>query len=218
MSQTLHIQPFPLGDFQTNAYVVAHGGACWVIDPGYGPGAVIDAAKSTRANHVSIVLTHAHVDHIAGVAETRDAFPDCPILVHEAEAGFLRDPSLNLSIAIGEPVVAPEATQLLQHGDTLDLDGLSFHVRHTPGHSPGGVAFYQPDHKLVIAGDALFAGAIGRYDFPTSNGPQLFQSIREQLLTLPDDTQVLPGHGPATTVGHERLTNPYLTGDQPVVV
>ncbi|HEX7010211.1 MAG TPA: MBL fold metallo-hydrolase, partial [Phycisphaeraceae bacterium] len=130
--------------------------------------------------------------------------------IHEAERAFLSDAALNLSIVLPEPVVAPEPTATFRHGDRLELDGLVFEVRHTPGHSPGGACFYQTEHGVAFVGDALFAGSIGRYDFPTSDGPTLFRSIREQLLTLPDATRILPGHGPATTIGRERRTNPYL--------
>ncbi|MEM7681486.1 MAG: MBL fold metallo-hydrolase [Planctomycetota bacterium] len=217
MPADLHIQRITTGDFQTHTYLVAYGELCWIIDPGFGVDQVLEQIKHGGWTLTDIVLTHGHVDHIAGVQAVHDAYPSAGILIHRAEERFLLDPALNLSIALDRPVVAPPATRLLDHGDVLDLAGLAFHVRHTPGHSPGGVAFYQPDHKLAISGDALFASGIGRFDFPTSDGATLIRSIREQLLTLPDDTRILPGHGPETTVGQERLTNPYLTGDQPVL-
>ncbi len=137
-------------------------------------------------------------------------YPDLPILIHAAERDFPGDTTLNLSLYVGTPIVAPDPTATFAHDDTLTLGGLAFEVRHTPGHSPGGVTFYQPDHAVALVGDTLFAGSIGRFDFPTSDGPALIRSIHEQLLTLPDATRVLPGHGPETTIGRERAGNPYL--------
>ncbi len=148
-----------------------------------------------------VVLTHAHGDHIAGLWEVRECWPNMPILIHDAERAFLTDSALNLSLMLGVPFVAPEATGSLQAGETLTLDDLNFEIRHTPGHSPGGVTLYQADHDVALVGDALFAGSIGRTDFPTSDHATLIQAIRQQLFTLPDDTRVLPGHGPETTIG-----------------
>jgi len=106
--------------------------------------------------------------------------------------------------------MAPEATGTIAHGEVLTLNGVEFEVRHTPGHSPGGLTFINVANNVAIVGDTLFAGSIGRYDFPTSDGPLLMKSIQEQLYTLPDDIVCLPGHGPATTVGQEKRTNPYV--------
>ena len=110
------------------------------------------------------------------------------------------------------PMCAPEPTGVLADGDTLDLDGLAVHCLHTPGHSPGGISFHMPDAELVIAGDALFQGSVGRTDFPDSDPQALLSGIREKLYTLPDATTVLPGHGPATTIGQEKQTNPFVRG------
>jgi hydroxyacylglutathione hydrolase len=215
MSPSLHIETFCLGEWMTNCYVVwADGGdgaqPCWVVDAGFGPGDMIGFIRERGLALQQVVLTHAHVDHIAGLQEVRDAWPDVPILIHADEADFLTEPTLNLSAALAEPVVAPAATGTLAHGDVLELGGLNFQVRHTPGHSPGGISLYQAESGVVLVGDALFAGSVGRTDFPTSDGPTLGRAIREQLYTLPDDTRVLPGHGPATTIGREKRTNPYV--------
>ncbi|MFN3167322.1 MAG: MBL fold metallo-hydrolase [Phycisphaeraceae bacterium] len=209
-ANTAKIQTFCLGQWQTNCYVLSVGRSCWLVDAGFEPGPMLDYIDEHRLKAEKIVLTHAHLDHIAGLNEVRHRQPDVPILIHAEEEAFLTDTRLNLSAAFVQPVVAPEATDLLRHGDALDLAGVRFEVRHTPGHSPGGITLYQPEHRVAIVGDTLFAGSIGRYDFPTSDGDTLMRSIHQQLLTLPDDTRVLPGHGPETTIARERATNPYL--------
>ncbi len=210
----LSIKPFNLGQWMTNCYVVhageGTGDECWIIDAGFEPGPMLSYIEEAGLNPSRIVLTHAHLDHMAGVADIRSRYPEIEICLHESEIGFMTDPQLNLSTMLPWPVTGPEPTRVIRHGDILSLVGLSFTVRHTPGHSPGGITLYQEDNSVAFVGDALFAGSIGRYDFPTSDGDLLFRSIREQLLTLPDETRVLPGHGPETTIGQEKKTNPFL--------
>ena len=215
MATRLFIKGFSLGDWMTNCYVVhrakpAPGAACWIVDAGFSPDPLIEYVKEHKLAPEQVVLTHAHVDHIAGLHAMRGAWPEIPILIHRAEEEFLIEPALNLSIALDEQFIAPPATRLLEHGDIMKLDGVPFHVRLTPGHSPGGISLYQPDDGVVLVGDALFAGSVGRTDFPTSDPAALMAGIRSQLLSLPDPTRVLPGHGPETTIGQERATNPYL--------
>lgn len=217
MTGKIDVHSFALGDWQTNCYVLhAHapkalrGSPCWIIDAGFDPSPLIAYIREHALRPTQLILTHAHLDHIAGVEAVRVAYPDVPILIHPDERAFLSDPMLNLSVMIEEPVIAPDATGELVQGQKLELAGVGFEVRHTPGHSPGGISLYQPDDGFVIVGDALFAGSVGRADFPTSNGRQLIESIRTQLLTLPDATKVYPGHGPATTIGAERAHNPFL--------
>lgn len=207
----MHIKPFTLGDWMTNCYVVrGSGSACWIVDAGFEPAPMLDYIEREGLEPRRLVLTHAHVDHIAGVAAVREQYPELEILIHEAERDFPGDAALNLSVALAQPVIAPEPTTTLGHGQTLELDELRFQIRHTSGHSPGGITLYEPDQGVALVGDALFAGSIGRTDFPTSDHARLIASIREQLLTLPDPTRVLPGHGPETTIGAERGGNPFL--------
>jgi glyoxylase-like metal-dependent hydrolase (beta-lactamase superfamily II) len=212
MADTLNLQTFSLGPWQTNCYVISVAGQadCWIVDAGFEPAPMLDWIARANLTPSRLILTHGHLDHIAGIVDVTDRWPDIDVLIHPAERDFLTDPALNLSIMIDEPITAPPATGSIEHGQTLDFHGHLFEVRHTPGHSPGGVTLYCAAEKLAIVGDTLFAGSIGRYDFPTSNGPTLMRSIREQLLTLPDDTAIHPGHGPASTIGDERQSNPFL--------
>jgi hydroxyacylglutathione hydrolase len=209
---TVRIARFTLGPFETNCYIVAVEGspACWLVDVGYEPKEMLDAVRAQGLAPAAIVLTHAHCDHIAGVAEARRAFPDVPVWIHGAERQWLADPVLNLSEFGGLPVTAPGPDRELVDGEELRLDGSRWRVLHTPGHSPGGIGLYCEAAGVLLAGDTLFAGSVGRHDFPGSDGAVLARSIRERLYALPEDTKVLPGHGPATTIGRERRTNPFV--------
>lgn len=214
MAQDLHVEAFALGDWLTNCYLVyVPGGEAWIVDAGFEPAPMLDAIEHRDLRPTRVVLTHAHLDHIAGLWDVRRRFPDIPILIHEAERDFLTDTALNLSAFIDQPVVGPDPTGFLKHGQTLTLADHDFEVRHTPGHSPGNVCLYQPQAGIALVGDTLFAGSVGRTDFPTSDGPTLARSIREQLYTLPDATRVLPGHGPETTIGAEKRGNPFVRGE-----
>jgi len=222
MPQPIHIETFCLGEWMTNCYVVHQGPAqpggrpsltdCWIVDAGFNPDAMIQYIQENQLTPRQVLLTHAHVDHIAGVGTVRQHWPEVPILIHAAERQFLTDAALNLSVALLEPVIAPDATGTLEHGQTFSLGGITFEVRHTPGHSPGGVTLYQPDAAVALVGDVLFLDSIGRTDFPNCNHEQLLESIRTQLYSLPNPTRVLPGHGPETTIGHERANNPFVQG------
>jgi len=213
----LNIECFSLGEWQTNCYLLhrAGGKPCWLVDAGFDPQPMIEAVRRNNLEPQRLVLTHAHVDHIGGIAAVRAVWPDLPIAIHEAEVSFLSRPDQNLSLFLESPVIAPEADDVLHHGDELELDGLVFEVRHTPGHSPGGITLVQADSHAALVGDALFHDSVGRVDFPTSDGPTLLKSIQEQLLSLPDETRVLAGHGPETTIGRERANNPFLNGPWP---
>ena len=160
----------------------------------------------------AILNTHGHSDHIAGNAALKERWPESPLLIGFGDANKLTDPQLNLSANYGLPMVSPPADATLAAGDKLEDAGIAFEIRETPGHSPGHIVFVckQYDPWIVFGGDVLFRGSIGRTDFPDGNHEDLLRSVREELFTLPDSAIILPGHGPATTVGTEKSTNPFF--------
>ncbi len=213
----LLIRRFTLGPYETNCYVVRAeggpgGGACWIVDASFGPEPIIDFVKAEKLHPEAIVLTHAHVDHIAGVARVKAAFPAAPVLIHADESAWLNNPEINLSALSGTQVTAPGPDRELADGEELTLGATRWRVLHTPGHSPGGIGLYCEGGGVLIAGDALFAGSVGRTDLPGGDFDTLARSIRQRFYTLPGETRVLPGHGPPTTIGQEKLANPFVRG------
>ncbi len=213
--QTLQIHITNDPTYMENGYTVhfRDGGPCWVIDPGLPPQAtqILDYVKRHDLQPVTIVLTHAHADHIAGIDELRESLGDVPVYLAKEEWAALSDPMENLSGLMG-PGFATKVTDPvdLPSGGTLELDGTVWQLLDTSGHSPGGRTLYCAALGLAFVGDALFAGSVGRVDFPHSNGRQLMKNLHDNLITLPDETRALSGHGPETTIGHERVTNPYV--------
>ena len=201
-----------LGPFLTNCYVVraSEARSCWVIDPGMEPEALLDYLSQNELDVERILLTHGHGDHIAGIGQVAKAYRRAILTVPAGDEYMLGDPAANLSGLFGLPIRTPAAGQLIRPGDRLMLGALEWLVLDTAGHTPGGVSFHCPQAGVVIVGDALFAGGIGRYDLPGSDGDLLVANIRRHLLTLDDETRVLPGHGPETTIGEERRNNPFL--------
>ncbi len=204
-----------LGDLETNCYVVRADEAatdCLVIDPGAQPDPLIELLQGQHLNPVATILTHGHADHIVGLAEVRRLFPQMRVYIHRQDASMLGDAQGNLSLFVGGHFTTGPADVLLEDGDTIDLAGVRLKVLHTPGHTPGGICLYEAKDGAVFAGDALFAGGVGRSDFPGGDENQLLASIRTKLFTLPDATVVYPGHGMRTTIGREKRTNPYVRG------
>ncbi len=203
--------------FAENSYVVwADGGReAFVIDPGFEPDAILDVLRREKLTLAAIVCTHGHVDHIAGNRALKAAFPDAPLLIGRGDAPMLADPDLNRSRPYGFDVTSPPADRLVDDGERLTVAGIELEVREIPGHSPGHVVFVIHDAapKVVLGGDVLFAGSVGRTDFPGGSFPQLRDGIRAKLWTLPEDTAVFPGHGPPTTIGEEMRSNPFVGGE-----
>ena len=211
----LLIDSEPLWLFQTNAYVVAAG-------PG-GPAVVIDAPPDPAgiggllARHdltpVAVLVSHGHVDHAAGIdAVVR---PGVTAYLHPADVDMARHPAEQLRALMGGAVDVAGATvhspfEALEGGTRLTLAGLEIDILHTPGHTPGHCCFHLRDHGIVFSGDQLFAGSIGRTDLPGGSYPTLMASMEREIMPLDDDTRVLPGHGPATTLAFERRHNPFL--------
>ena len=187
----------------------------WIIDPGLPPQAeqFVASIRERGLKPSAIVLTHCHPDHIAGVGPLKAEYSEIPIIAPRAEADLLTDAEANMSAALGVPIVAPPADRLIEPGETLALGRLVWQVLDVSGHSPGGLAFYSSEAGVVLGGDALFNGSIGRYDFPNSSREDLLENIRNQLLTLPDETVLYSGHGPISTIGHEREHNAVLRAE-----
>jgi hydroxyacylglutathione hydrolase len=199
--------------FAENTYVVwqSDRNDCLVIDPGLEPDAILDFLRERSLTPAVLLNTHGHADHIGGNADLKRAYPEAPLLIGAGDAPLLTDAELNLSAPFGLPITSPEADTLVREGDVLQHAGLRLEVLDIPGHSPGHVVFVHRSEPIVVfGGDVLFRGSIGRTDFPGSNGPLLLEGIRTKLFPLPADTVVYPGHGPVTTVGHEKRFNPFV--------
>ena len=219
------VASFPAEAFGTNCYVVAAapGEQCVIVDPGIG---VLDHLDEVLARHrlhpAAVLLTHGHLDHVFSVAPVCGA-RGVTAYVHPADREMLADPAKGLSADLTAmfggrlPYTEPDDVAELTDGATLALAGLEFTVDHAPGHTGGSVLFRLPGagssweaEQLCLSGDVLFAGSIGRTDMPGGSTPAMLTSLRDKILPLADDTVVLPGHGPATTIGRERASNPYL--------
>jgi glyoxylase-like metal-dependent hydrolase (beta-lactamase superfamily II) len=216
MTTHLQIQTIVSQPFSENTYIVWLSGRkdALVFDPGLEPDWILDFLNDNRLTPAAILNTHGHADHIGGNEELKQAYPQVPLLIGVNDAPLLTDADANLSGPFGLPIVSPRADQLVKEGDVIEFAGIRLEVLDVPGHSPGHVVFVYRDRPIVIfGGDVLFREGIGRFDFPNSNGPLLFEGIRTKLLTLPADSVIYPGHGPTTTIGHEKRHNPFI-GEQ----
>lgn len=204
----LSIQAYCGGIFQTNGYVVSRDGRSWVFDA---PEGIAGWLEDEGIRPEALLLTHQHHDHVLDVGRMQSAF-GCPVYAHS-------DPSEELTLSkglermMGIPCpIAPYTVDRRFAGlESIDLGGLVLDLLHVPGHSPDSVCFKLRDAPVLIGGDVLFQGSIGRTDFPNGNHALLLSGIREKLWPLPDETRVLPGHGPVTTIGHEKAGNPFLS-------
>lgn len=204
------VETLPVGPLQTNCYLIGceQTHLSTVIDPGGDAADILSAIKRHRLALKYILLTHAHFDHIGGVAELAEA-TRAPVALHPGDLPILhaRGGAAMFGIFVRP---SPEPDMALADGQVIEVGTLRLNVLHTPGHTPGHVTFHEPTARAAFDGDVLFMQGIGRTDFPGSSYQQLMDSIRNKLFTLPDDTTIYPGHGPATTVGDEKWSNPFL--------
>jgi hydroxyacylglutathione hydrolase len=221
---TVLVAGFPAGAFAANCYLVAPAPReeCVIIDPGQdAERGIEELLERFRLKPIAVLLTHGHVDHMWSVAPVCGA-KGVPAYIHPDDREMLSDPAKGMSLMAkqqflgGMTFAEPDDVKELSDGELISLAGLDIRVGHVPGHTPGSVTYRSGDNDLdaLFTGDLLFAGSIGRTDLPGGDHQQILHSLA-RTLTLPDETTVLPGHGPQTTIGDERRTNPFLTGLKP---
>lgn len=205
----MHIQILTVGPLQTNCYLLVKEQQVLIIDPGAEFAKIQKAIQQTAAQPIAILLTHGHFDHIGAVEETRSYY-QIPLYMGEKDSKWLSDPSHNLSEFIGEPIICQAAEYTFSHDEHVSIGPFDFHVRLTPGHTPGSVSYVFDSDKMVFTGDCLFAGAIGRTDFPGGQPAIIHDTIKEKLFSLPMNYSIYPGHGSHSTIATEKRNNPFF--------
>lgn len=203
------IEIIPVGPLQVNCYLLRCDTSrqAVIIDPGDEGARILDAVKASDSQLQAVINTHAHFDHVGANAYIIER-TGVDLLLHKDDAPLLARAADHADIYGLSVVASPAPTRLLQDGDEITVGELTLRVIHLPGHSPGGICLHVGADLFV--GDGLFAGSVGRTDLPGGDHEQLISGIREKLLVLPDDTVVYPGHGPVTTIGREKMSNPFL--------
>lgn len=208
----MRIRTFTGRGFGENAYLLVcdDSGTSVVVDPGAGASEVVSAIRDEGLSLHAILLTHAHLDHIEGVSDMRAAHPEAPIWLHADDLPLYRGVQRQAAMFGLQATPQPEPTDQLVPGRPFEFGDCSLQVRFAPGHAPGHVIFVSEPDGAALVGDVIFQGSIGRTDLPGGDFQTLMKSIRDEVLTLPDETVLYPGHGPPTSVGHERIGNPFL--------
>jgi glyoxylase-like metal-dependent hydrolase (beta-lactamase superfamily II) len=213
MSTNLRLHTIVSEPFAENSYVVgvADRTEVVVVDPGFEPEMILQYLEEERLSIQAILNTHGHVDHIAGNRVVKHAFPNAPLIIGQGDVPMLTDAYENMSAQFGLPVTSPAADRTVREGDRIEFAGLQFEVFEIPGHSPGHVVYlWRGQPYVVLGGDVIFRGSVGRTDLPGGSFELLRTGIEQKLWPLPDDTVVYPGHGPVTTIGNEKRTNPFV--------
>jgi glyoxylase-like metal-dependent hydrolase (beta-lactamase superfamily II) len=190
-----------VGSYEVNCSIISENGRAWIVDPGQEGARIVSLLEKKGLEPEAVLLTHAHFDHITGIAELQKLFPGLPVYVHRED-----------TVMFGHPFnqMPGEYSSIGVPANIRDVEELKIcEVIHTPGHTPGAVCYHFPSDRLLLSGDTLFAGSIGRTDFPGGSMSKMTDSLKK-LTALPDDTLVVPGHGSHTTIGREKATNPYL--------
>lgn len=190
-----------VGSYEVNCSIISENGRAWIVDPGQEGARIASLLEKKGLEPEAVLLTHAHFDHITGIAELQKLFPGLPVYVHRED-----------TVMFGHPFnqMPGEYSSIGVPSNIRDVEELKIcEVIHTPGHTPGAVCYHFPSDRLLLSGDTLFAGSIGRTDFPGGSMSKMTDSLKK-LTALPDDTLVVPGHGSHTTIGREKATNPYL--------
>ena len=202
---------FPVGPLQCNCSIIGDEQTreAMVIDPGDQIEDILKILKTENLTLKQIVVTHAHIDHVGGAMKLKVA-TGAPILMNQKDEALLKMLDMQATWIGMKPPGAVQVDEAVGEGRILKVGNLSSTVIHTPGHTEGSICLYFPEQKTLIAGDTLFAGSIGRTDLPGGSYEKIIRSLHNQLMQLPDETQVVPGHGPATSIGEERETNPFL--------
>jgi len=206
------VESFPLGPFQMNSHVVYDDQTreAVLFDTGRDPQPVLDFIQANGLDLKLLLYTHAHLDHVEGHAAIRAKYPQIPCYIHAEEQFWIDGLATQAQMFHMPEPAPPQITRFIDEGERFTLDAFEIEVFHTPGHTPGGICYFIPQGPVLMAGDTIFYGSIGRTDFPRGDYDTLMASITQKVLTRPDETRIYSGHGPVTTVSRERAENPFL--------